>query len=100
MGPGLHRAYLSQMLDKTFGTCAIQLNTKLSDAAKTGKAVDIEACFSQLTLDVIGRAVFNYDFDALNKDSPIIQAVRYDLLHIVPTTLANSVEALEPSSRR
>ena len=35
----------------------------------------MEAAFSQLTLDVIGKAVFNYDFDALNRDSPLIQAV-------------------------
>lgn len=75
MGPGIHRAYLSKMMDKTFGNCALQLNMKLASSAETGKAVDIEACFSQLTLDVIGRAVFNYDFDALNKDSPVIQAV-------------------------
>ena len=34
----------------------------------------MEACFSQLTLDVIGKAVFNYDFDALNTSSPLIQA--------------------------
>lgn len=43
------------------------------DAARSGKEVDMEACFSQLTLDVIGKAVFNYDFDALNTDSPLIQ---------------------------
>lgn len=34
----------------------------------------MEACFSQLTLDVIGKAVFNYDFDALTTSSPVIQA--------------------------
>ena len=33
----------------------------------------MEACFSQLTLDVIGKAVFNYDFNALTTDSPLIQ---------------------------
>ena len=42
-------------------------------AASSGEAIDIEACFSQLTLDVIGKAVFNYDFNALNTDSPLIQ---------------------------
>ncbi len=35
----------------------------------------MEACFSQLTLDVIGKAVFNYDFNALNTDSPLIQVL-------------------------
>ena len=42
--------------------------------AAGGGSVDMEACFSQLTLDVIGKAVFNYDFDALNASSPLIQA--------------------------
>jgi hypothetical protein len=33
----------------------------------------MEAAFSQLTLDIIGKAVFNYDFNSLTKDSPVIQ---------------------------
>ncbi len=35
----------------------------------------MEAAFSQLTLDVIGKAVFNYEFNSLTTDSPLIQAV-------------------------
>jgi carotenoid epsilon hydroxylase len=75
VGPSLHRAYLAAMLDRVFGESALHLNRKLAAAAADGSAVNIEACFSQLTLDVIGKAVFNYNFDALNKDSAIIQAV-------------------------
>ena len=41
----------------------------------------MEACFSQLTLDVIGKAVFNYDFDALTTSSPVIQVWLADFLH-------------------
>ena len=41
--------------------------------AKKGESIDMEACFSQLTLDVIGKSVFNYDFNALTADSPLIQ---------------------------
>jgi carotene epsilon-monooxygenase len=33
----------------------------------------MEAAFSQLTLDVIGKAVFNYDFNSLTQNSPLIQ---------------------------
>ena len=33
----------------------------------------MENFFSRLTLDIIGRAVFNYDFDALTHDDPVIQ---------------------------
>ena len=45
----------------------------LQATAKAGEPIDMEACFSQLTLDVIGKSVFNYDFNALNTDSPLIQ---------------------------
>ena len=75
VGPSMHRAYLAVMLDRVFGESALHLNSKLEVAAASGSAVNIEASFSQLTLDVIGKAVFNYDFDALNNDSAIIQAV-------------------------
>ncbi|KAL4854527.1 Carotene epsilon-monooxygenase [Chlorella vulgaris] len=75
VGPALHRGYLEVMLDRVFGQSALHLNTKLQVAAASGEAIDMEACFSQLTLDVIGKAVFNYDFDALNKETPVIQAV-------------------------
>lgn len=42
---------------------------------EAGEAVNMEAQFSQLTLDVIGLSVFNYDFDSLTSDSPVIEAV-------------------------
>ena len=42
-------------------------------AADSGEGTDLEALCSQLTLDVIGKAVFNYDFDALTTNSPLIQ---------------------------
>lgn len=48
--------------------CCVQVS------ARSGEAVDMEACFSQLTLDVIGKSVFNFDFNALTADSPLIQA--------------------------
>lgn len=75
VAPALHRGYLEVMLDRVFGESALHLNKKLDQAAASGKPIDVEACFSQLTLDVIGKAVFNYDFDALNTQTPVIQAV-------------------------
>lgn len=45
----------------------------LQGFARRGESIDMEACFSQLTLDVIGKSVFNYDFNALTADSPLIQ---------------------------
>ena len=73
--PSLHKAYLDAMVARVFYPCTERLEQKLSAAAATGAALDMEACFSQLTLDIIGKAVFNYDYNALTTDSPVIQAV-------------------------
>ncbi|KAF6257977.1 CYP97C3 [Scenedesmus sp. NREL 46B-D3] len=75
VSPSLHRAYLEEMLSRVFGPSSQHLADKLAAAAASRQPVNMEACFSQLTLDIIGKAVFNYDFDALNRDSPLIQAV-------------------------
>jgi hypothetical protein len=63
------------MLTRVFGPSSQYLAAQLQQAAASGKAVNMEACFSQLTLDIIGKSVFNYDFNSLTKDSPLIQAV-------------------------
>lgn len=75
MAPSLHRKYLSTMVDTVFASCSDRLITKLEGVAESGEAINMEAAFSQLTLDVIGKSVFNYDFDSLKTDSPVIQAV-------------------------
>ena len=72
------------MLDRVFVTSSLVLVDKLERMLDEQAAdphedstvpIDMESCFSQLTLDIIGLSVFNYDFNALNKESPIIQAV-------------------------
>lgn len=75
VGPSLHKGFLETMTGRVFGRSALELNRKLEVFAETGKSFDMESNFSQLTLDIIGLAVFNYDFASLNKDSPVIQAV-------------------------
>mmetsp|Transcript_29603 Transcript_29603/g.96419 ORF Transcript_29603/g.96419 Transcript_29603/m.96419 type:complete len:556 (-) Transcript_29603:246-1913(-) len=75
VAPSLHKTYLNAMVTRVFSPCAEHLAEKLAAPAAAGTAVDIEARMSQVTLDVIGKAVFNYDFEALNTESPIIQAV-------------------------
>lgn len=75
VGPAFHKTFLTRMVDLVFAPCSVRMVEKLDVAAQAGRAIDLEACFSQVTLDVVGKAVFNYDFDALNKDSPVIQAV-------------------------
>lgn len=73
--PSLHKKYLSIMVERVFDKCAERMVEKLKSSAANGTAVNMEAVFSQLTLDVIGLSVFNYNFDALSADSPVIDAV-------------------------
>ncbi|QCE05866.1 carotenoid epsilon-ring hydroxylase [Vigna unguiculata] len=73
--PSLHKRYLSIIVDRVFCRCAERLVEKLQSDALNGTAVNMEEKFSQLTLDVIGLSVFNYNFDALSADSPVIEAV-------------------------
>ncbi|KAB2060099.1 hypothetical protein ES319_A11G354300v1 [Gossypium barbadense] len=73
--PSLHKKYLSVMVDRVFCKCAGRLVEKLQPFALDGTAVNMEEKFSQLTLDVIGLSVFNYNFDSLTTDSPVIDAV-------------------------
>ena len=77
VGPSLHRGYLEVMIERVFDACSRQMVDKLDKqlAANPDQAIDMEAYFSQLTLDVIGKAVFNYDFNSLTTNSPLIQAV-------------------------
>ncbi|XP_058076162.1 carotene epsilon-monooxygenase, chloroplastic isoform X2 [Magnolia sinica] len=73
--PSLHKKYLSVIVDKVFCKCAERLVEKLKPDALSGAAVNMEERFSQLTLDVIGLSLFNYNFDSLTSDSPVIDAV-------------------------
>nr|CAD1835150.1 unnamed protein product [Ananas comosus var. bracteatus] len=63
------------MVDRVFCKCAQRLVEKLEKSAVNGDAVNMEEKFSQLTLDVIGLSLFNYNFDSLTSDSPVIDAV-------------------------
>ena len=46
------------------------------DLAKKGDAtIDMEERFCSVTLDIIGKAVFNYDFGSVTNESPIVKAV-------------------------
>lgn len=73
--PSLHKKYLSVIVDSVFCKCAERLVEKLQTDALNGTAVNMEEKFSQLTLDVIGLSVFNYNFDSLTADSLVIDAV-------------------------
>ncbi|KAJ0966589.1 hypothetical protein J5N97_023506 [Dioscorea zingiberensis] len=72
--PALHQKYVAKMIG-LFGEASYSLCEKLDKAASDGEDVEMESLFSRLTLDIIGKAVFNYDFDSLTHDNGIIEAV-------------------------
>ncbi|KAM3245225.1 hypothetical protein ACQJBY_056506 [Aegilops geniculata] len=72
--PALHQKYVTAMIG-LFGNASDRLCQKLDKAASDGEDVEMESLFSRLTLDVIGKAVFNYDFDSLSYDNGIVEAV-------------------------
>ena len=72
--PALHRKYVANMVGM-FSDCALHGCTTLDKAYESGKPIDMENFFSRLALDIIGKAVFNYDFDSLAHDDPVIEAV-------------------------
>ena len=95
MGPSLHRAYLNTMIDRVFGPSAQHLCGKLEVAGRSGESIDMEACFSQLTLDVIGKAVFNYEFNALNTDSPLIQVRGLTVTGVAAVSILHEITATQ-----
>lgn len=57
-----------------FGDCALHSTSTLTKASRGGRPVEMENFFSRLALDIIGKAVFDYDFDSLTHDDPVIKA--------------------------
>uniref|UniRef100_A0A5B7BTE9 Uncharacterized protein n=1 Tax=Davidia involucrata TaxID=16924 RepID=A0A5B7BTE9_DAVIN len=72
--PALHQKYVAAMIS-LFGEATDRLCNKLDAAASDGEDVEMESLFSRLTLDIIGKALFNYDFDSLTNDTGIVEAV-------------------------
>lgn len=104
--PALHRKYVSEMVG-LFGKAAEKLCQKLDTAAKNGEDVEMESLFSHLTLDIIGKAVFNYEFNSLSRDTGIVEAV-YTVLReaedrsiaIVPYWDIPIIKDLSPRQRK
>ena len=70
--PSMHRKYIASMVTM-FGQSTLHGMKILEKAVLEDRAVEMENFFSRLTLDIIGKAVFNYDFDSLTHDDPFIQ---------------------------
>ena len=70
--PGFHKRWLNRMV-MLFNERASILSNDLDK--KQSEVVDMEERFCSVTLDIIGKAVFNYDFGSVTKESPIVKAV-------------------------
>ncbi|KAL3130704.1 hypothetical protein ABBQ38_000053 [Trebouxia sp. C0009 RCD-2024] len=104
--PSLHRKYIASMVNM-FGESTLHGMKTLEKAALEDRPVEMENFFSRLTLDIIGKAVFNYDFDSLTHDDPFIQAVytslreaEYRSTAFVPYWNIPLLRAIAPRQRR
>lgn len=70
--PGFHKRWLNRMVTLFCERAEILVDDL---EGKTGQVVDMEERFCSVTLDIIGKAVFNYDFGSVTKESPIVKAV-------------------------
>jgi cytochrome P450 len=74
VAPGFHKKWLNRMM-QTFVGCNAPLVDKMEKASETGEPLRMEEMFSSVTLDIIGKAVFNYEFGSVTKESPVVKAV-------------------------
>lgn len=104
--PAVHRKYVAAMMG-LFGRATQRLCDKLDEAAADEEDMEMESLFSRLTLDVIGKAVFNYDFNSLTNDTGIVEAVYVTLREaeerstaILPYWKIPILRAIVPRQRR
>jgi len=74
IAPGFHKKWLNNMVE-LHADAAEKLVVFLEPYAKTKIPIDMEERFCSVTLDIIGKAVFNYDFGSVTKESPIVKSV-------------------------
>jgi hypothetical protein len=72
--PGFHQKWLRRMIDM-FGDRATVLVQGLQTLAQQNSTLDMEERFCSVSLDIIGKAVFDYDFGSVTNESPIVKAV-------------------------
>jgi len=73
IAPGFHKLYLERMVSE-FGQGNANLIPVMLKASQEGTVLDVEEKFGSLALDIIGKAVFNYDFGSVNEESPVVKA--------------------------
>jgi len=79
--PGFHKAWLNFQLSE-FGKAGELLVSKLRIAAEEGKTVDMEERFGSVALDIIGKSIFNYEFESIEKESLVVKAAIQSLREV------------------
>ena len=72
--PSFHKKWLMRMINMFADRSTILVND-LKAKVETQEVVDLEERFCSVTLDIIGKAVFDYDFGSVTNESPIVKAV-------------------------
>ena len=72
--PGFHKKWLNRMITLFCDRAGILVND-LDKKATDKNVIDMEERFCSVTLDIIGQAVFGYDFGSVTKESPVVKAV-------------------------
>jgi len=79
--PGFHKAWLDFQLGQ-FAQAAHILTTQLHESSKKGTAVDMEERFGSVALDIIGKSIFNYEFNSCEGESPVVKAAIQSLREV------------------
>ena len=58
-----------------FGYCNVPLIASLDKIVEGDSKVEMEEKFCSVALDIIGKSVFNYEFNSVTKESPVVKAV-------------------------
>lgn len=91
IAPAFHKAYLEAMV-QMFGRCTQQMLNKYDGLLQENESfgLDMESEFLSLGLDIIGLGVFNYDFNCLTEESPVIKVTCLSRCHL--STLSTDQE--------
>lgn len=75
--PGFHKQWLKETTE-LIGSCADVLCADIEKSLRQGDGkltLNMEEKFTSVSLDIIGKAVFDYDFGSVNRESPVVKAV-------------------------
>eukprot|EP00933_Yihiella_yeosuensis_P005962 TRINITY_DN11058_c0_g1_i2.p1 TRINITY_DN11058_c0_g1~~TRINITY_DN11058_c0_g1_i2.p1 ORF type:complete len:681 (-),score=134.20 TRINITY_DN11058_c0_g1_i2:113-2155(-) len=79
--PGFHNKWLDFQVGE-FARAGLFLVEKLKKAAASGETIDMEERFGSVALDIIGKAVFNYEFGSVEGESPVVKAAIQSLREV------------------